>query len=480
MASSSTILCVSVAAIVTVGSVGCGSGDDASAPVPVEAGPDATKTEGGSDAAAAPALKHIFYIMMENHGRDEIIGPTTPAPYITSLAAHYGEATSYYGVTHPSSPNYLAAISGDFQGIWDDCKAGPDITCAPEEFIPADDGGAGAGGDNSGQSLLTAAQFANASVLPHWFSGQTIVDQLEANGKSWVAYMEDLPAAGDISEYWPYATTDAGTPDLMTPRKLYAQKHDPFMYFESIRNNANRMNKIVPFSKFAGDIANADAGAKIPNFVWISPNQCNDMHGISTANAAATNNPGCDVDSTAIGIGDTFIKNTVTAIMGSPAWAEGAAIVIVWDEDDYSGTAGCCASPKGQTGFLGGAHVPAIVISSLVSGPVTSADPYNHYSLLGTIQGLFGLPCLANTCGMKGAQLMTKLFLPAAVADAGSDAATESGATEAGSSSDAGEAGASSDASEAGSSSDASEGGSSSDARDAGTGAEASDAPTGG
>jgi hypothetical protein len=66
--------------------------------------------------------------MMENHSASEIIGNTSDTPFLNQLANTYGTATSYYGVTHPSLPNYLAAISGSFQGIWDDCGAGASIT----------------------------------------------------------------------------------------------------------------------------------------------------------------------------------------------------------------------------------------------------------------------------------------------------------------------------------------------------------------
>ena len=77
-------------------------------------------------------FEHIFYIMMENHATNQIFGNTADAPYINQLASKYAIAEQYYGVTHPSLPNYLAAISGDFQGIWDDCKAGAAVMCAPE------------------------------------------------------------------------------------------------------------------------------------------------------------------------------------------------------------------------------------------------------------------------------------------------------------------------------------------------------------
>src|SRR5438105_11266182 len=119
------------------------------------------------------SLRHIFYVMMENHATNQIFGNTTDAPYLNQLANTYGIATHYYGVTHPSLPNYLAAISGDFQGIWDDCAAGATITCAPQELV----------------SSLTQQEIASASRQPHMFNGQTIVDQLEAQHMTWKAYM---------------------------------------------------------------------------------------------------------------------------------------------------------------------------------------------------------------------------------------------------------------------------------------------------
>lgn len=155
-------------------------------------------------------IQHIFYIMMENHAANQIIGNTADAPYLNQLASSYGTATQYYGVTHPSLPNYLAAISGSFQGIWDDCSAGADVTCAPQAFT----------------SSLTSSEYTSATNQPHMFNGQTIVDQLEAHHMTWKAYMQSMPTAGYTGES--YAS-------------LYAQKHDPFMYFSSIRNNPTRM-----------------------------------------------------------------------------------------------------------------------------------------------------------------------------------------------------------------------------------------------
>jgi hypothetical protein len=290
-------------------------------------------------------VKHIFWIMMENHDASQIFGNTTEAPYLNQLANSYGTATRYFGVTHPSLPNYLAAISGSNQGVFDDCVAG-----------------------------------AVCSGVTHMFSGQTLVDQLAAHSLTWKAYMQSLPSTGYTGGY-------AG---------LYGQKHDPFMYFSTIRNNAGRMQRIVPLTQLNVDIA---AGA-LPNFAWITPDVCHDMHGASGSGIA-----GCDTYDGQIALGDAFIHSLVPQIMQSSAWNEGSAIVITWDEGNSS--AGCCKSPAGN----GGGNVPLIMITS--QGPhhiVLSSIDYNHYSLLGTIESLWGLGCLGNTCGMGQEELLLPLF----------------------------------------------------------------------
>ncbi len=370
----------------------------------VGAGGASTGGANGADGSApdgGPGAKfdHVFVIMMENHGTDEIIGNAADAPYINQLAGQYGVATNYYGVTHPSLPNYLAAISGDFQGIFDDCKAGQTVTCAPEEFVSGS-------GDPTSAVSLTADEVTTATAKAHWFDGQNLVDQLEAAHLTWKAYMQGLPAVGNTDEYAPVSVVDGGS----VPRKLYAQKHNPFDYFSDIRNSTARMNLVVPFTGFATDVA-----GDMPNFVWISPDQCHDMHGISTDNANAVGIPDCaapasGLDHSVIKLGDDFLKDTVQKIMASPAWRGDSAIAIVWDEDDYSGYAGCCGSPTGQGGtVLGGARAPALVITSKNAKHQSTDTSFNHYSLLGTIEQGFGLGCLANACGRE---LMTKLFRP--------------------------------------------------------------------
>src|SRR5579871_5743431 len=171
----------------------------------------------GHGPASAAAPKHVILIMMENHGTDTLFGNKEDAPFINALITDPGVryATQYYGVTHPSLPNYLALVAGDEMGIHDDCKAGADVKCKPEEFVPDTDEPATAG------RLLTDEQEKQAAETAHLFPGKTLIDQLDEAKISWKVYMQGLPADRKSVEFAPL---DANGKVVA---KLYAQKHNP-------------------------------------------------------------------------------------------------------------------------------------------------------------------------------------------------------------------------------------------------------------
>jgi len=233
----------------SLAAMSCGGGN-AVGPVATDgeaagrSGPHPAESKGGNGRLP---LQHLFLIMMENHGTDAILGNTADAPHINQLAQRGGVALQYFGVTHPSMPNYLAMLSGDFQGIWDDCRAGADVTCPPEEFVPdADDG--------TVELLLTPEQVASSSHTLHWFGGRNLVDQLEAKHLTWKAYMEGLPAVGSTVDFAPIEMVH-GAP---VSRDLYAQRHNPFMYFADVRQDPERMKRIVPSTQLSADLRRAE------------------------------------------------------------------------------------------------------------------------------------------------------------------------------------------------------------------------------
>jgi hypothetical protein len=119
------------------------------------------------------------------------------------------------------------------------------------------------------------------------------------------------------------------------------------MYFSDIVNNPARLQNIVPMTGLLDDLRQGN----VADFVLISPDQCHDMHGVSSSDASAVGISNCvapasGLDHSVITLGDAFLHQIVPAIMQSPAWTSDSVIVIPWDEDDYSGYAGCCKSPR--------------------------------------------------------------------------------------------------------------------------------------
>jgi phosphatidylinositol-3-phosphatase len=292
-------------------------------------------------------FRHVFVIMMENTGFDTLIGNPN-APFTNFLATTSGFATSYFGVTHPSQPNYIAATSGSTNGVPND----NDITID----VP------------------------------------NIVDQLESHGKSWKGYMQSFSLCSTALDH-------------ACGNQLYERKHNPFVSYLDVQSSPARLAKIVDFSQFATDLANGT----VPNYSWISPDQCHDMHG-----RAATPADPCDFSQIQplIQTGDSFLAQTVGAIMASRAWREKSLIFIVWDESDFTGTgpfgfgdtSGCCDSNPG------GGHVVGLVVSNSLPSTRTSNDPFNHFSMLATIQDVFHLGCLAFTCDTANVKPMFDLI----------------------------------------------------------------------
>jgi phospholipase C len=331
-------------------------------------GPIVASAQPGSSGRAGQAslpgdrfhLDHVFVIMMENTSYSDLLSPSnTNTTFIRQLAADHGLADNYFGVTHDSLPNYIAATSGQTWGSNSD-----DISQAP------------------------------------LFNHTNLVDQLEAAHVSWKAYMESLPYAGDLVN--------------TTPDGLYVRKHDPFLVYPDVYQNPARADNVVPLAQLSADLSTG----QVPQFVWITPNICNDMHGGATA-CPYPNTP-TDANQAALyKDGDTFLRTWVQAITHSRAWTRHSAIFITWDEGGFED-----ASPFGPTDLspgpdspilaatpadpvsggggdlfggttYGGGHVPMIVVAAGVGHRVDSIFA-DHYSLLQTIEQNFGLPLLGN------------------------------------------------------------------------------------
>jgi hypothetical protein len=257
-------------------------------------------------------------IVMENRECGQVIGSPS-APYLTGLAHRYAQPRAFYGTTHPSLPNYLALTSGSTFGFTDSC---------------------------SGCSVRA----------------RNLVDELQAAGISWKAYMQGMPGPC-------FQGRSAG---------LYRRRHDPFMFYDDIAHDPARCAKVVPLTQLAAD----EARHALPQFAWITPDLCNDMHDCATK------------------VGDTFLSRLVPPLLR--AVGQRGVVIITWDEGETN--RGCCAKAAGG-------NIPTILAGPPARPGLRSALRYDAYSILRTIEDSWGLPRLGGAA-CSCTPPLTALFRP--------------------------------------------------------------------
>ncbi|HEX9239312.1 MAG TPA: PKD domain-containing protein, partial [Candidatus Bathyarchaeia archaeon] len=290
--------------------------------------------------ATGAYFDHTVIIIMEDHGIQDVCAQNPPPclgsngdPYMASLANNYAIGSQYLGVNHFSQANYLALLGGDTFGCGNN-------GCPP-------------------------------------VSNPNLVDRLEAAGLTWKGYMENQNVASGCDN---------------TYHEPYTLEHNPFVGFTDILNNPTRCSNIVlanPTGCTVTDcsLVNDLNSASAPNFMWLTPNNCNNMHGFT------------GICPTSIPMGDNYLKGLVPNILNSNTFTtQRAALFIVFDEGNgwcpLNGSSEDCvyavwAGPLAKTGFA-------------------TSNLYNHYSWTKTIETNWNLAGL--TSNDANAKPMTEFF----------------------------------------------------------------------
>lgn len=321
---------------------------------------------------AMPPVRHVFIIMLENESYQVTFGPQSIAPYLAHELPKQGAMLPhYYGVGHYSLDNYIAMISGQAPNpaTQGDCATYTEFVATAKKP------------DAYGQLPGTGC------VYPK--SVSTLANQVTHAGFSWKAYMEDM-GADPSREPATCGHVAIGAPDITehaTPKDQYAAKHNPFVYFHSIIDDAKYCGShVVNLDRLTSDLSHIKT---TPNFSYITPNLCHDGHDAPCKNGE----PGGLISA------DAFLRTWVPRIVNSPAFKKDGLLVITFDE----GTDGsaCChekglpggPQPGGKIG-PGGGQIGAVLLSPFIAPGTTSNVDYNHYSLLRSLEDIFGLPHL--------------------------------------------------------------------------------------
>ena len=338
--------------------------------------------QGARAAGSLPPIHHVWVVMLENESSSTTFSSPLD-PYLRSLPASGALIPNYYGIGHASLDNYIALIGGqspaaDTQA---DCQA-------YQGLVPGTPPPSNPDGQVVGQGC----------VYPS--SRLTVADQLDKAGLTWKGYMEDLGqdrARDDpVTCQPPGAVPVRDQTQTAEAQDQYAARHDPFMYYASVVGNSQECsaNVVRLQDDRTGLVHDLQSTATTPNYSFITPNLCNDGHD--------TGCRGPDVaGSSAGGLAsvDHWLQAYVPRIVNSPAFQQDGMLVITFDEGDSKDTASCCnevsgpntAAAGGQNGGTGGGQVGAIVLSPFVRPGSTTSTAYNHYSLLRTVEDIFGL-----------------------------------------------------------------------------------------
>lgn len=277
-------------------------------PIPPSETPVPTITPSPTPAPLVPNFEYVVVIVFENKEFERVIG-NPDMPVFNQIAGDYTLLTQHYAVTHPSLPNYLAMIGGDTFGVDRNCE-----DC-----------------------------FVNAPSLP---------DLIEASGRTWKTYQEGMLRPCFIGSWGDYA-----------------QKHNPFMYFDAIRLDSDRCEMSVrPLTDLYADLA-ADS---LPNFSFIVPNLCNSAHDCW------------------LGITDDWLEVQLQYLLNFfSTKSQSFLIILTWDEGDSN--ASCCGLPAEA-----GGRIATVLISPRAKNGFEDDTPYTLYSLLKTIAEAWGFPYLGH------------------------------------------------------------------------------------
>lgn len=367
---------------------------------PVDAFPAASGSDSGTAPAATPpaaniyglpSIKHVFLVVLANHGFNQTFGPTSQDAYLSKTLPRQGKLIENYFAVGPSQlANAVALISGQgpTQDTAQNCPTFTDI--AP--FTVGD----------AGQIK------GNGCVYPA--VAQTVAGQLAAKHLDWSAYVEDM-GKGPSGQASSCRRPQPGSSDpnqAPSPGDPYVTWRNPFVYFHSMVDSGACLERDVDLSQLPKDLASERTTAALS---YVVPSPCHDGSEQPCA-------PGAPAG---LAAADDFLRGLIPQIQRSPGYRDGGVIAITFDQAPQSGDGAdhraCCGNPaypnlssastdstttapssdagEPTTPSGGGGQVGMLLISPFVKpGTADRVDYYNHFSMLATIEHAFDLRLL--------------------------------------------------------------------------------------
>ncbi len=332
----------------------------AAAPAAAPAPPAPTPTTKAKPAPAAPpaapatptppplpAVKHVFLIVLSDHGVDAAFGPGSAAPYLATMLRAQGELLpNYYAVAGGELANAIALVSG--QGPT------PQTVVDCPQYADLLPGTVGDQGQAVGGGCIYPAAV------------KTLPDELAAGAQGWRAYVEAVgsggPGTAATCRHPAPGGADPGQPASPTDR--YVTWRNPFVYFHSLVDGSACTTNDVGLDRLTPDLATAKTA---PSFAYIVPDRCHD----------ASETPCAPGQPAGLPAADAFLRTVVPEIVSSAAYQDGGLIAITFDQAPQTGpgadASACCHTPTSYPSLAPGAAPPPA--TPTVAAPTTPTTP---------------------------------------------------------------------------------------------------------
>jgi phosphatidylinositol-3-phosphatase len=272
----------------------------------------------------------------------------TGSPDYTHIVIIMDENVSYATLTASSQAAYLHSLAAQ---------------CGSETFMHA-----ATHPSQPNYMALASGQATGVGVKP---GVDNLFHQVQSHGMTWKSYEESMPKN---------CSGNSG---------FYKNGHNPAFWYTDLRTPTNTCAvNDVPLSP---SLDNAIAADALPTLSWITPNACNDMHGLA----------GCPQPSSQrIAAGDAWLSSLIPRLTAMPSYQAGQTLIIVtWDEGNGKEINGSDCTSASVYRTQPSCQIPTIVVSPYVAGGATDSADHNLYGLLGDIEDILGYPRLGRAIG---------------------------------------------------------------------------------
>ncbi len=314
----------------------------AAGPAPEPEAPAAPEPE--PEPEAGP-VQHVFVISLASPGYEPAFGATSQMPYLSGELRPQGLLLSNYSLLDTAPlPNGIAAVSGQ----------------AP--------------------TAATKADCPKYEECVHEVETLSLADQLVGAQLRWHGYFEGMADEEGQPDNCVHPEPEA---PVAPNASGYSARLNPFAFFHSLLDLGDCDENAVPITELAKDLRKSDSTA---NFSYVSPNLCN-------AGFRGTCAPGAPEGAAAA---DAFLAKVVPEILTSPAYRQDGLLIVSFGAADPAPPADPAVPPTADPRKVG-----ALLLSPLLAPGATDGAAYNPYSLLRSVEDLFGLSPLGNAAGTK-------------------------------------------------------------------------------